>query len=203
MSLALTSLVGSSFRVSSSFAVRFVHATTLLQGKHVKFGNPKPKLVKESEVEEEGRDGVTIHACRRQIEGGPWKMNLVAKQVRRLPVNEAIRQMQFSPKRAAKTVLEVLLDAKQRASKDYAGPDKSLLYVDESYAGKGTYLKKIRYHGRGMRGTMHKHYSHYFLKVRPGKPPPPITKRTYENHKSRKTKDLWLKKTPLSIPNSL
>eukprot|EP00118_Oscarella_pearsei_P002810 m.11726 g.11726 ORF g.11726 m.11726 type:complete len:104 (+) comp23565_c0_seq2:2878-3189(+) len=82
MSLALTSLVGSSFRVSSSFAVRFVHATTLLQGKHVKFGNPKPKLVKESEVEEEGRDGVTIHACRRQIEGGPWKMNLVAKQVR-------------------------------------------------------------------------------------------------------------------------
>ncbi|XP_065834125.1 large ribosomal subunit protein uL22m-like [Oscarella lobularis] len=178
-----------------------------LAGKNPTFGNPKPKIIKESDWEEIERlgkpenDKVTIYASRRQVKGSPWKLNLVAKQIRRLPVDEAIRQMQFSPKGAAKTVLEVLKDAKQRGCSKADGLEH--LYIDESYAGKGTYKKMIKYHGRGRRGIMHKHYSHYFLKLREGTPPPPKTKRTMQNHKSTKTKDLWLRKTPLSIPNCL
>jgi large subunit ribosomal protein L22 len=130
-------------------------------------------------------------------------MNLVAKQIRRLPVEEAMLQMQFSPKKASKTVLEVLTAARKRAHGDYAGLDKSNLYVDESYVGKGTYLKRINYHSRGRYGIRFRYYCHYFLKLREGKPPLKKTKRTYERHKSRITKDLWLRKTPVTIPNAL
>ena len=45
------------------------------------------------------------------------------------------------------------------------------VYAVESFVGKATYLKRIRYHGKGMSGEMHKYYSHYFLKLREGPPP--------------------------------
>lgn len=41
----------------------------------------------------------------------------------------------------------------------------------ESYSGKGRYLKRIRYHGRGMFGIMDKVYCHYFVKLVEGPPP--------------------------------
>lgn len=41
----------------------------------------------------------------------------------------------------------------------------------ESYSGKGKYLKRIRYHGRGMFGIMDKVYCHYFVKLVEGAPP--------------------------------
>ena len=71
----------------------------------------------------------------------------------------------------------------------------------ESYVGKGTYLKRIRYHGKGMAGLMHKYYAHYFLKLREG-PPLPKKKRRKEDHKSFVTQKL-IKAGPRSIPNSL
>ena len=40
-----------------------------------------------------------------------------------------------------------------------------------SPSGKGKYLKRIRYHGRGMFGIMDKVYCHYFVKLVEGTPP--------------------------------
>lgn len=71
----------------------------------------------------------------------------------------------------------------------------------ESYVGKGTYLKRVRYHGRGMSGVMHKTYSHYFLILREG-PPPTKKKRSKEDHKKYLTRKL-IQRGPLGIPNSL
>lgn len=71
----------------------------------------------------------------------------------------------------------------------------------ESYVGKGTYLKRIRYHGRGKHGIMHKYYAHYFLKLREG-PAPPRKKKKKTDHKSFLTRKL-IQAGPRSIPNSL
>lgn len=79
-------------------------------------------------------------------------------------------------------------------------PPLSLSLSAKSYVGKGTYLKRIRYHGKGMHGKMNKYYAHYFLVLQEGKPPK--KKRNIENHKSRKTKRLILA-GPRTIPNSL
>ena len=75
--------------------------------------------------------------------------------------------------------------------------------TDESYVGKGTYLKRMKFHGKGQFGLKYRYHCHYFLKLREGPAPPKKTKRTYERHKSRITKDLWLRKTPVTIPNAL
>jgi large subunit ribosomal protein L22 len=71
----------------------------------------------------------------------------------------------------------------------------------ESFVGKGSYLKRIRYHGRGQFGVMHKYYAHYYLKLREG-PAPPKKKRAKTDHKSFVTRKLILA-GPRSIPNSL
>lgn len=80
------------------------------------------------------------------------------------------------------------------------GADPVNLYVAESFVGKGTYLKRIRYHGKGMHGIMHKYYSHYFLKLREGAPPKKVKDKTKSI--KYKTKKL-IERGPLSIPNSL
>lgn len=46
-----------------------------------------------------------------------------------------------------------------------------LISTAESFSGKGKYLKRIRYHGRGMFGIMDKVHCHYFVKLVEGVPP--------------------------------
>uniref|UniRef100_A0A452J4D0 Large ribosomal subunit protein uL22m n=1 Tax=Gopherus agassizii TaxID=38772 RepID=A0A452J4D0_9SAUR len=55
---------------------------------------------------------------------------------------------------------------------------KSNLHIADSFSGKGHYLKRIRYHGRGMFGIMEKVKCHYFVKLVEGPPPPPEAPKT-------------------------
>lgn len=71
----------------------------------------------------------------------------------------------------------------------------------ESYVGRGSITKHIRYHGRGRYGIERRRSAHYFLKLREGSPPPK-KKRKKEDHKSFKTLKL-INAGPRSIPNSL
>ena len=73
-------------------------------------------------------------------------------------------------------------------------------FLAESFVGKGSYLKRIRYHGKGMHGVMHKTYAHYFLKLKEGKPPK--KKKTREDHRVYRTRR-FIQAGPRSIPNSL
>jgi len=70
----------------------------------------------------------------------------------------------------------------------------------QSYVGKGMYLKRIRYHGRGMHGVMHKTYSHYFLILKQGRAV--RKKRTKEDCRHFKSKK-FIEAGPRSIPNSI
>lgn len=53
----------------------------------------------------------------------------------------------------------------------------------ESYSGKGKYLKRIRYHGKGMFGIMDKVYCHYFVKLVEGSPPKTEEKTSFDQAK--------------------
>ena len=68
----------------------------------------------------------------------------------------------------------------------------------ESYVGKGSFVRRIRYHGKGMHGIMHLGYAHYFLILREGSPPPKKKKM----HPKFFTREL-IQRGPLSVPNSL
>lgn len=96
----------------------------------------------------------------------------LAKLIRGMSVDQAIAQLEFNDKKGAKIIQEVLLEAQEMAVRNHNVEYKSNLHVAQSFSGKGKYLKRIRYHGKGMYGIMDKVYCHYFVKLVEGPPPP-------------------------------
>ncbi|CAL8268583.1 unnamed protein product [Merluccius merluccius] len=123
------------------------------------------------QLPDEPRRPAEVHHCRRQIKYSKDKMWYLAKMIRGLSIDQAITQLEFNDKKGAKIVKEVLLEAQEMAVRNHNVEYKSNLYIAESHSGKGKYLKRIRYHGKGMFGIMDKVYCHYFVKLVEGSPP--------------------------------
>ncbi|KAJ1976224.1 39S ribosomal protein L22, mitochondrial [Dimargaris verticillata] len=88
------------------------------------------------------------------------KLRFLAQQISGKPIQEAINQMEFSPKRWAKPLMHNLAMARTNAYLQ-KGLDKSRLYV-----GKGFYKKSLDMKGRGRYGIKHHYSAHikYILK---------------------------------------
>ncbi|XP_019713674.1 large ribosomal subunit protein uL22m [Hippocampus comes] len=151
-----------------------LHTSTTREEKH---WERKNKIVYPPQLPGEPRRPAEIHHSRRQIKYSKDKMWYLAKMIRGMSIDEAVAQLQFNDKKGAKIMREVLLEAQEMAVKNHNVEYKSNLYVAESHTGKGMYLKRIRYHGRGMFGIMDKVYCHYFVKLVEG-PPPTIEQKT-------------------------
>nr|CAD1834525.1 unnamed protein product [Ananas comosus var. bracteatus] len=96
---------------------------------------------------------LTVQAIKKDIRQSPKKINLVAKLVRGMRVEDALLQLQVTVKRAAKTVYQVIHSARANAAHNHSlDPDK--LLVDEAFVGKGIYLKRLSYHAKGQSGIM-------------------------------------------------
>ncbi|KAI9477761.1 MAG: ribosomal protein L22/L17 [Benjaminiella poitrasii] len=87
----------------------------------------------------------------------PQKLNMLARQLRNLPVDEAIRQMQFSDKRSAKKILHNLAFARKNAA-DQKGMEN--MVIAQAWVGKGRSYKRINFHGRGQFGVIHHREAH-------------------------------------------
>ncbi|XP_062045684.1 large ribosomal subunit protein uL22m isoform X2 [Lepus europaeus] len=92
--------------------------------------------------------------------------------IRGMSIDQALAQLEFSDKKGAQIIKEVLLEAQDMAVRDHNVEFRSNLYIAESTSGRGQCLKRIRYHGRGRFGIMEKVYCHYFVKLMEGPPPP-------------------------------
>ncbi|XP_054611268.1 39S ribosomal protein L22, mitochondrial [Dunckerocampus dactyliophorus] len=145
-----------------------LHTSTPLEAKN---WERKNKIVYPPQLPDEPRRPAEIHHSRRQIKYSKDKMWYLAKMIRGMSIDEAIAQLEFNDKKGAKVMKEVLLEAQEMAVKNHNVEYKSNLYVAESFSSKGMYLKRIRYHGRGMFGIMDKVYCHYFVKLVEGSPP--------------------------------
>ncbi|XP_070839358.1 large ribosomal subunit protein uL22m [Chaetodon trifascialis] len=135
------------------------------------------------QLPDEPRRPAEVHHSRRQIKYSKDKMWYLAKLIRGMSIDEAIAQLEFNNKKGAKVMKEVLLEAQEMAVRNHNVEYKSNLYVAESYSGKGQYLKRIRYHGRGMFGIMDKVYCHYFVKLVEGQPPKVEEKTSFDQAK--------------------
>ncbi|KAF0895438.1 hypothetical protein E2562_012446, partial [Oryza meyeriana var. granulata] len=94
-----------------------------------------------------------VQAIKKDIKQSPKKVNLVAKLVRGMRVEDALLQLQVTVKRAAKTVYQVIHSARANAAHNHGlAPDK--LIVEEAFVGKGLYLKRLSYHAKGRCGVM-------------------------------------------------
>ncbi|XP_053574689.1 39S ribosomal protein L22, mitochondrial isoform X2 [Bombina bombina] len=138
----------------------------------------KNKKVYPPQLPEEPQRPAEIFHCRKQIKYSKDKMWYLATLIRGMSIDQAIAQLEFNDKKGAKIMKEVLLEAQDLAIRNHNVEYKSNLYVAKSFSNKGKYLKRIRYHGRGMFGIMDKVYCHYYVKLVEGPPPPkeePVT----------------------------
>ncbi|KAF4077611.1 hypothetical protein AMELA_G00210040 [Ameiurus melas] len=145
-----------------------LHTSTALNTKN---WERKNRILYPPQENDEPRRPAEIFHCRRQIKYSKDKMWYLATLIRGMTIDQALAQLEFNDKKGAKVIKEVLLEAQEMAVRSHNVEYKSNLYIAESFAGKGQYLKRIRYHGRGMFGIMDKVYCHYFVKLVEGTPP--------------------------------
>lgn len=99
------------------------------------------------------------------FKASPQKLNLLANQIAGKSVEDAILQMQFSPKRPAKRILSTIALARDHAIR-YKGMDESKLVVAQAWVGKGEYQRRLRIHARAKRGIMHHPQAHMALIIK-------------------------------------
>ncbi|XP_020830278.1 large ribosomal subunit protein uL22m isoform X1 [Phascolarctos cinereus] len=150
----------------------------------------KNKIVYPPQLPGEPRRPAEIYHCRRQIKYSKDKMWYLAKLIRGMSIDQALAQMEFSDKKGAKIIKEVLLEAQDMAVRDHNVEYRSNLYIAESTSGRGQCLKRIRYHGRGFCGIMEKVYCHYFVKLVEGPPPSPEQPKTSYAHAKEYVQEL-------------
>ncbi|KAK9820938.1 hypothetical protein WJX74_010517 [Apatococcus lobatus] len=97
----------------------------------------------------------------------PKKLDLAARLVRRMHIDDALLQMKVKHKKAAKMVHEQLWAARANAMNNHGlNPDR--LCVERAEVGKGQYLKRMWPHGRGKSGIRHKYRSHLTIVLKEG-----------------------------------
>jgi len=112
-----------------------------------------------------GEEIRTAKARRLGISTSPRKLNLVAKLVRGLTIEEARRQLTGCRKKHSEVVMKTIDAAVTNARAFSLREDR--LVVNEAFVGKGKYLVRIRpWHGKGRYGVEHKKYSHLTVTVR-------------------------------------
>ncbi|KFO96363.1 hypothetical protein N300_10554, partial [Calypte anna] len=155
----------------SLIPVSGIHTSTSLQqlGKWEK----KNRVVYPPQLPGEPRRPAEIYHCRREIKYSNNKMWYLAKLIQGMSIDQALAQLEFSDKKGAKVIKEVLLEAQEMAVRNHNVEFKSNLHIAISMAGRGKYVKRIRYHGKGMFGIMNINRCHYFVKLVEGPPPPP------------------------------
>ncbi|KAJ1021068.1 hypothetical protein NDA16_003854 [Ustilago loliicola] len=97
----------------------------------------------------------------------PRKLQMIANQISGQPIDYAILQMQFSPKRAAKRVLSTLALARDHAAAK--GMEVPHLIVSEAWVGKGLYLTRADIKGRARMGRKHHPQARLSVVLRYGK----------------------------------
>lgn len=97
-------------------------------------------------------------ACLRMVRISPYKLNMVAKPIRKKTVAEALRILEGIKKRAAEDVRKVLLSAMANAENNL-GLDIDKLTVLEASVGKNIVLRRTDVKGRSRMGRITKPFS--------------------------------------------
>jgi large subunit ribosomal protein L22 len=99
------------------------------------------------------------------IRTSPRKLNLVAQSIRGLPVQRALNELEFSPKRVAQDVRKLLYSAISNAENNH-NLDIDNLVVAEAYVGKNLIMKRFSARARGRASRIEKPFAEITIVVR-------------------------------------
>lgn len=105
-----------------------------------------------------------MKAIRRHLRVTSKKINLVADLVRGMPAEKALNFLQFTPKRAAKPLLETIRSAMANAEQNYKQSKKDL-FISKIIVNEGTTLKRHRPVSRGRSHPLLKRTSHITVEL--------------------------------------
>ena len=97
----------------------------------------------------------------------PRKVGLVMDLIRGKPLEEALRVLDFSPKRASQLVAKVVRSAMANADEKEA--DLERLYVAEARAEQGPVLRRMWPRSRGSADMLRRPTSHLVVELEQGK----------------------------------
>lgn len=132
--------------------------------------NHTERIQRRREEKSERRDrAFTAH--HRWARMGAAKVRLVADQVRGLPINRALEQLQFSTRRSAylidKVVRSALANAEFQISERKLDLNVDGLYLADVTVGEGPRLKRYMTRARGMTYPVIKHSCHISVTLAP------------------------------------
>lgn len=133
--------------------------------------NPTDEDVQGSDARQRVRPAPGTHKEHKystaRFKHSPRKLNDLSRQIASRPIDEAILQMQFSPKRASKRIASTLALARNHALDK--GLDGARLVVAESWVSKGKYIKRLDIKGRGRMGIKEHPQARLHVVLREGK----------------------------------
>jgi large subunit ribosomal protein L22 len=101
----------------------------------------------------------------RSLRTGARKLNLVAQSIRGLPVQRALNELEFSPRRIAGDVRKALYSAISNAENNHA-LNIDDLFVAEAFVGKNLVMKRFSARARGRSSRIEKPFSEITIVVR-------------------------------------
>lgn len=104
-------------------------------------------------------------AMAKYIRTSPRKLNLVAQMIRGKDAGKALTDLEFSNRRIAQDVREVLQSAVANAENNH-GLDVDRLYVAEAHVGKSIVMKRFSARARGRASRIEKPFSRLTVIVR-------------------------------------
>eukprot|EP00300_Choanocystis_sp_HF-7_P033436 c45782_g1_i1.p1 GENE.c45782_g1_i1~~c45782_g1_i1.p1 ORF type:complete len:262 (+),score=25.32 c45782_g1_i1:36-788(+) len=119
----------------------------------VESSQPKPVMRRTSAI-----------ASRSSVKTARKKAEPVLELVRGLNVDDALRQLQFSPRLVARTVHELVKAAVANAENNF-GMRRERLLVSETWTGRATPLRRILYANKGRAGQKSRYRTHLYVKV--------------------------------------
>lgn len=105
-----------------------------------------------------------MKAIRRYLRISPKKVNLVADLIRGKGVESAINFLQFTPKKSARPLMQVLKSAVSNAEQNFK-QNRGNLYVSKIIVNEGSTLKRSRPVSRGRSHPIRKRTSHIIVEV--------------------------------------
>jgi large subunit ribosomal protein L22 len=101
----------------------------------------------------------------RSLRTSARKLNLVAQSIRGLPVQRALNELEFSPRRIAIDVRKALYSAISNAENNHS-LDIDSLVVAEAFVGKNLVMKRFSARARGRSSRIEKPFSEITVVVR-------------------------------------
>lgn len=103
-------------------------------------------------------------AHQKHIRQSPLKLRMIANTIRGLSVDQALEQLEFTPKKAARIIKKVIVQAQANAVNNLKASPASLV-VDEIQISEGSRLKRWRAVSRGRAHSIIKRMSHVRVSV--------------------------------------